>query len=139
MLNLNLRLETLHTLAIYIFYILMSNRVVGLTLIVELFHGSFPCVLSSFEYHFNSLLLTFITEVCSEIPCSIVSRFAKTSYLHFNEIQPTGCHMMRDPVWESRNRLLTVLYFFFFCLLVVYFYIAPSRVSFEYVSYKLFR
>ena len=43
---------------------------------------------------------------------------------------------------ESRNRLLTVLYpffFFFFCLLVFYFYIAPSRLFFEYVSCKLFR
>ena len=40
---------------------------------------------------------------------------------------------------ESRNRLLTVLYRFFFCLLVLYFYIAPSRVFFEYVSCKLFR
>ena len=50
----------------------------------------------SFEYHFNPLLLTFITGVCSEIPCSIVSRFAETSYLNFIEIQLTGCHMMQD-------------------------------------------
>ena len=43
-----------------------------------------------------ALLLTFITGVCSEIPCYIVSRFAETSYLSFIEIQLTGCHMMRD-------------------------------------------
>ena len=36
------------------------------------------------------------TFTCSEIPCSIISRFAKTSYLNFIEIQLTGCHMMRD-------------------------------------------
>ena len=52
--------------------------------------------LPSFEYHFNSLLLAFFTGVCSEIPYSIVSRFAETSYLNFIEIQLTGCHMMRD-------------------------------------------
>ena len=40
---------------------------------------------------------------------------------------------------ESQNRLLIVLYFFFFCLLVLYFYIALSRVFFDYVSCKLFR
>ena len=38
---------------------------------------------------------------------------------------------------ESWNRLLTVLYPFFSCLLVLYFYIAPSRVLFEYLSCKL--
>ena len=46
---------------------------------------------------FNSLVLTFITGVCSEIPCSIVSSFAETSYLNFIETQLTRCHMMRDP------------------------------------------
>ena len=45
---------------------------------------------------FNSLLLTFITGLCSEIPCSIVSRFAENSYLNFIEIQLTDCHIMRD-------------------------------------------
>ena len=40
---------------------------------------------------------------------------------------------------ESRNRLITVLYLFFFCLPDLYFYIAPSRVFFEYVSCRLFR
>ena len=48
------------------------------------------------QNHFNSLLLTFITGVCSEIPCSIVSRFVETSYLNFIKIQLTGCHMMQD-------------------------------------------
>ena len=69
---------------------------IQLTLVVRLFCGSFACVLPSFEYHFNSLLLTFITGVCSEIPCSIVSRFAETSYLNFIGVQLTGCRMMRD-------------------------------------------
>ena len=57
---------------------------------------SFAYVLPSFQHHFNSLLLTFITGVCSEIACSIASRFPETSYLNFIEIQRTGCHMMRD-------------------------------------------
>ena len=40
----------------------------------------------------------------------------------------------------SRNRLLTVLYLFFcFCLLLLYFYVDPSRVFFECVSYQRFR
>ena len=56
----------------------------------------YACVLPSFECHFSSLLLTFITGVCSEIPCSIVSRFAETSCLNFIEIQLSGCHMMGD-------------------------------------------
>ena len=38
---------------------------------------------------------------------------------------------------KSRNRLLTVLQPFFFCLFILYFYIALSRVFFQYVSCKL--
>ena len=53
-------------------------------------------VLTSFEYHFNLLLLSFIPRVCSDIPCSIVSRFAETSYLIYIANQLTGCYMMRD-------------------------------------------
>ena len=82
-----------------------------LTLVVRIFHESFACILPLFEYYFNSLLLTFITGFCSEIPCSIVSRFAETSYLNFIEIQLTGCHIT--------NSFISFL--FFFCLLV-----APS-------------
>ena len=44
----------------------------------------------------NSLLLTFITGFCSEIPCSNISHFLETSYLNFITIQLTGCHVMRD-------------------------------------------
>ena len=44
----------------------------------------------------NSILLAFITGVCSEIPCPIVSHFAETSYLNIIAIQLTGCQMMRD-------------------------------------------
>ena len=60
------------------------------------FHECFACVLQSFEYHFNSLLLTSITGVCFEISCSIVSRFAEASYLNFTAVQLTGCHMMQE-------------------------------------------
>ena len=51
-----------------------------LTIINSLYLGFSMSVLPSFEYYFNSLFLTFITGVCSEIPCSIVSRFAETGY-----------------------------------------------------------
>ena len=47
-------------------------------------------------YHFNSLLLTFITGFCSGIPHSSISHFVETSYLTFIAIQLTGCHVMRD-------------------------------------------
>ena len=56
----------------------------------------FACVLPSFEYDFNSLLLTFITGVSSEIPCSIAKRFVKTGYSTFTAIQLTGFHMMQE-------------------------------------------
>ena len=46
--------------------------------------------------HLNSLLLTFINVVCSEIPSSVVLCFAETSYLNFMAIQLTGFHMMHD-------------------------------------------
>ena len=60
------------------------------------FHGWFADVLPSSEYQFNSLLLTFITGVCPEIPCSSVSCFVKTSYLTFITIHLTSCHEMQD-------------------------------------------
>ena len=84
------------------------------------------CVLPSFEYHFNSLLFTFIIGACSEIPCSLVSRFAETGYLNFIEIQPTGCHMMRDLGVGISEQITNS-------------FIAPSQVFFEKVSRKLFR
>ena len=79
---------------------------------------SFACVLPSFEYHFNSLLFTFIIGACSEIPCSLVSRFAETGYLNFIEIQPTGCHMMRDLGVGISEQIINS-------------FIAPSQVFFE--------
>ena len=48
------------------------------------------------KYHFNSLLLTFITEVCSEIHCSIVLRFAEPSFMTAIAIQVTRCFMTWD-------------------------------------------
>ena len=60
-----------------------------------LFNEYFTGVLL-FQYHFNSLLLTFITGVYSETHCSNGSRFLETSYLTFIAIQITGCHVMRD-------------------------------------------
>ena len=85
--------------------------------------GFFMSVLPSFEYHFNSILLTFITGVCSEIPCSIVLRFAETSYLNFIEIQLTGCHIMRDLGVGISQQITNSFIFFIFlftCSLLLY-------------------
>ena len=71
-------------------------------------------VFPSFEYNFNSFLLTFITGVCSEILCSIVSHFAETIYVTFTAIQVTGCHIIQDLGVGNLGKDLTVLYPFFF-------------------------
>ena len=44
-------------------------------------------------------------------------------------------------VWGISEQIIHsfISFLFFFCLLVLYFYIAPSRLFFEYVSFKLFR
>ena len=55
-------------------------------IVVGLFRESLAWVLPSLGYHFNSLFLTFITGVCPEIPCSIVSHFTEISYLNFINI-----------------------------------------------------
>ena len=55
-------------------------------------------VLHAFCRHFNIILIDFIDfyyQICSEIPCSIISRFAETSCLSFIAIQLTGCYIMR--------------------------------------------
>ena len=99
-------------------------------------------VLHAFCCHLNLILIhfyCFITGVCSEIPCSIFSRFAETIYLNSISFQLTGCHMMRDLVWGISEQTTNSFISFLFCLLVLYFYIAFSRVFFQYVSYKLFR
>ena len=89
--------------------------------------GFFMRVLHAFFRHsniiFNSVLLTFITVVCSEIPCSIVSRFVETSYLNFIEIQLTGCHMMRDlsvGISEQITNSFIFFLFLFTCSLLLY-------------------
>ena len=102
--------------------------------------GFFMSVLPSFEYHFNSILLTFITGVCSEIPCSIVLHFAETSYLNFIKIQLTGCCIMQDlGVGNFGTDYKQFCILPFFCLLALYFYIALLKVFLEYVPCKPFR
>ena len=111
-----------------------------LTLVARLFDESFACLLPSFEYHFNSVLLTFITGVCSEIPCFICLAFCRNQLFKFYRNSMDWLpHYAGSGCGDSRIRLLTVLYLFFFCLHVLYFYIAPSRVFCEYMSCKLFR
>ena len=53
-------------------------------------------ILQAFYHHLNIILLPYITLVCSEIPCSGVSRYEETSYLNFTAIQLTGCHATQD-------------------------------------------
>ena len=86
-----------------------------------LFNECFAYGLPSFRYKFNSILLTFITRVCSELPCSIVSRFAETSYLNFVAIQLTGCHICGIWVWgiseQITDSFISFLLFLFTCTL----------------------
>ena len=112
------------------------------------FISVFTCVLPSFEYHFDSLLLTFITGVCFEIPCSIVSCFAETSYLTFIAIQLTGCHMMRDPdvgnlgtdCWQFYILSFFVyMYFTFMQLLRGYFLITFPANILDDILFPLFK
>ena len=90
--------------------------------VVGFFHGYFAGILLSVEYHFSSLLLSFITELCSEIPWSSVSCFFETSYLRFFAIQPIDFYKMWDLgvgiLWQIPNSFkvfFSFLFFFFFC------------------------
>ena len=58
--------------------------------------GGFVDVLPSFEYYFNSLLITYITGICFEIACVSVVRFVETSYLSFIATHLTVCQEMRN-------------------------------------------
>ena len=70
------------------------------------------------SYHFNSLLLIFITEFCSEILSSCVSHFVETSCLTFIATQLAGWHIMQDHLkWRISEQLLE----FFFSSRVRYF------------------
>ena len=91
---------------------------------VRLFHGSFACVLPSFEYHFNSLLLIFISGICSEIP-GLLSHVLQ---------KPVICRIW---VWGISEQI-TNSFISFFCLLMLYFCVAPSQVFFEHVFGKSF-
>ena len=86
-----------------------------LALVVRLFYGSFACVLPPLEYHFNSLLLSFIIGVCSEIPCSFVLLFWGNQLFEFYRRSTDRLsHDAGSGCGESWNRLLAVLYLFFF-------------------------
>ena len=111
-----------------------------LTLVVRLFHESFARVLLLFEYHFNSLLLTFIngvlalfSRVLQKPTIWILSKF-NSMVVCWIVVNSTNSEQVTKIL-----RLLRLLNFFFFGLLVLYFYIVPSRVYFEYVSCKVFR
>ena len=105
--------------------------------------GFFMRVLHAFCRHSNIILIHFYWLLLLESVLRflvLLSRVLRKPVIwilsKFNWLVVTWCRIW---VWESRNRLLTVLYFFFFCLLVLCFCVAPSRVFFECVSCKLFR
>ena len=74
-------------------------------------HESFACFLPTFEYHFNSLFLTFITGACSEIPCSVDSQ------LH--EI-PTWCKIWVWRILKQITKSFISFLFLFTCTLLLY-------------------
>ena len=98
-------------------------------------------VLHAFCHHLNSILIRFywllLPNVVLKFP-ALLSRVVRKPVMWILS-HWTLPHDAGSGCGESRNRLLTVLYIFFFCLLVLYFYVAPSRVFFEYVSWWLFR
>ena len=109
-----------------------------LTPVVGLFHECFVWVLPWFDYHFNSFLLTFITEVCCNI--SLFSRVLQKPFTwilsKFNWLVPTSCRIW---VWGILEQITNSFISFLFLFTCAFFYIAPSRVFLKYVSCKLFR
>ena len=95
------------SLLLYYFYLIL----------IRLFHECFRCFLSSFDFKFNSLLLTFMSGVCSEIHFSLVSRFGEICYLTLMTIQRTGCHMMQGLGVENLEIYICI------CILYIYRYI----------------
>ena len=80
---------------------------------------------------------TYITGVCSEIPCSVycLAFCGNQSFEFYRNSTDWLPHDAGFGCGESQIANSFILSFF--CLLVLYFYIAPLRVFFEYVSCKL--
>ena len=112
-----------------------------LTPVLGFFHACFACFLPSFEYHFNSLLLTLLLKSVLRFP-ALLSRVLWKPVISilskFNWLVVTWCGIW---VWGISEQVTNsfISFLFFFCLLVLYFCIAPSQLFFEYVSCKLFR
>ena len=105
--------------------------------LVGLFHECFPCVLPSFEYHFNRFYwLLLLSLFWDSLPYYLA--FCGNQLFEFYR-NPTDwlLHHAGSGCVKPRNRLLTG--FYILSVLVLYFYVTPSRVFFEYVSCKLFR
>ena len=69
-------------------------------------------------YHFNSLLLTFITGFCSGIPCSSISHFVETSYLTFipfNWLVATWCKIW---VWGFSKQITNSFTCVYMCVYI---------------------
>ena len=114
-----------------------------LTIFNSLYFGFFVSVLHAFCRHLNIILIHFywlslldsnlrFLLYCLAFCGDQLFEFYRNSYDWLPRSAVSECG-------KSQNRLLTVLYPFFFCLLVFYFYVAPSRVFFEYVSVRFFR
>ena len=105
--------------------------------LVGLFHECFPCVLPSFEYHFNRFYwLLLLSLFWDSLPYYLA--FCGNQLFEFYR-NPTDwlLHHAGSGCVKPRNRLLTG--FYILSVLVLYFYVTPSRVFFEYVSCKRFR
>ena len=111
---------------------------------IQLF-GFFMSVLHVFCRHSNIILIHFywllLLKSVLRFP-ALLSRVLRKPVIwilsKFNWLVAAWCGIWMWGISEQiTNSFISFL--FFFCLLVLYFYIAPSRVFFEYVSCKLFR
>ena len=101
--------------------------------LVGLFNGCVACILSSLEYHFDSLLLSLITGICSEIPCLLSCILQKTDIwilLQFNWLVAIWCRVWLWGILEQITNSLISFLFLFTCTLLL---CSLSQVFFEYV------
>ena len=106
---------------LYFFYI--SFILLWWNACITLFHECFACVLSSFEYRFNSLLLTLLMESVLRFPAllpSILLKLVIWILLLFNWLVVIWCKIW---VWGISEQIINSFIFFLFlftCSLLLY-------------------
>ena len=115
---------------------MLASRLWNSLLFCSLYLSFFMFFFCTAFYHFNLLLLTFITGFCLGIPCSSISHFVETSYLtfiEFNWLVASWCEIWAWGFSKQIKNSFTCGYMCVYIYMYLYVYACKCDICYMYV------